>query len=550
MATDPMPAPRLPPAEQVWARVVRGLDQDPAEGLNTARECCDRHAGDRSRLAITVRHADGQSQRWTYFDLSHHASMAAAMFAKAGLRRGDRVAAVLSRQIETWICALAAWRSGLTYVPLFCGFGADALAYRLAASQARLLVVDHQWRSGVQQALELLDTDIEVITVSGPRGRGIRAGDRSFWAEIEAAEPAGPAVNTAADEAATLLFTSGTTGQPKACVIPHSGFVSLIPYVDHALGLRVGDLLFTTSDPGWAYGLYTTGLVPMGRGIPLLSYSGPFDPAAWLEVMTAESATYITAAPTAFRSLVVAVGRRAAPSSLRAAAGAGEPLDADTVSSWQSLTATPIRDGYGLTEVGMALANLADPPMELVPGAMGTNVPGFDVMLVGSDGEPLDGVAEGAIAIRRPEFQLATDYDNAHDEWQARWQGDLFVTEDRARRDSDGRWWFVGRDDDIIVTAGYNVGPIEVETVLLEHPAVAEAAVVASPDPGRGSAVRAVIVARPDASPGPELTAELQQTVRERVGRHAYPRIVDYVESLPRTEVGKIRRAALRVTEP
>ena len=549
MATEKLPAPQLPPPAEVWAKVVNGLDQDPAEGLNTARECCDRHAGDRSRLAITVRHPDGQSQRWTYFDLAHHASMAADVFAKAGLKRGDRVAAVLSRQIETWICALAAWRSGLTYVPLFCGFGADALAYRLQASEAKLLVVDHQWRSGVEQALQLLATDIGVVTVSGPRGSGIQAGDRSFWAEIEAAEPAGPAVHTAAHEPATLLFTSGTTGQPKACVIPHSGFVSLIPYVDHALGLRVGDLLFTTSDPGWAYGLYTTGLVPMGRGIPLLSYSGPFDPAAWLEVMTAESATYITAAPTAFRSLVAAVGRRGAPPSLRAAAGAGEPLDADTVSCWQDLTSTPIRDGYGLTEVGMALANLADPPMELVPGAMGTNVPGFDVMIVDSDGEPLPGAAEGAIAIRRPDFQLATDYDNAPEAWHARWKGDLFVTEDRARRDEDGRWWFVGRDDDIIVTAGYNVGPIEVESVLLEHPAVAEAAVVAAPDPQRGSVVRAAIVTRADVTAGPELTSELQNSVRTRVGRHAYPRIVDYVDSLPRTEVGKIRRAALRVTD-
>ena len=549
MATEKLPAPQLPPPGEVWAKVVNGLDQDPAEGLNTARECCDRHAGDRSRLAITVRHPDGQSQRWTYFDLAHHASMAADVFAKAGLKRGDRVAAVLSRQIETWIAALAAWRSGLTYVPLFCGFGADALAYRLQASEAKLLVVDHQWRSGVEQALQLLAADIGVVTVSGPRGSGIQAGDRSFWAEIEAAKPAGPAVNTAAPESATLLFTSGTTGQPKACVIPHSGFVSLIPYVDHALGLRVGDLLFTTSDPGWAYGLYTTGLVPMGRGIPLLSYSGPFDPAAWLEVMTAESATYITAAPTAFRSLVAAVGRHGAPPSLRAAAGAGEPLDADTVSSWQELTGTPIRDGYGLTEVGMALANLADPPMELVAGAMGTNVPGFDVVLVDSDGAPQSGAAEGAIAIRRPDFQLATDYDNAPEAWQARWKGELFVTEDRARRDEDGRWWFVGRDDDIIVTAGYNVGPIEVENVLLEHPAVAEAAVVASPDPQRGSVVRAAIVTRADVTAGPELTSELQNSVRTRVGRHAYPRIVDYVDSLPRTEVGKIRRAALRVTD-
>ena len=537
------------PTDMVWASVVESLDKDPAEELNTAWECCERYATDRSRLAITFRNPDGTSQRWTYFDLAHHSARVSDIFVKAGLKTGDRIAAVLSRQIESWICAIAAWRSGLVYVPLFCGFGADALAYRLETSHAKMVVVDHEWRSSVHDAQEILSSDLHVVTVAGPKGIGLRAGDHSFWAEMAEAQPIAAPVTTLMHDPATLLFTSGTTGQPKACVIPHSGFISLIPYVDHALGLRKGDLLFTTSDPGWAYGLYTTGIVPLARGIPLVSYSGPFDPVAWLKVLEAEQATYITAAPTAFRKLVGAIRHHGAASSLRAAAGAGEPLDADTVTVWQKLTGTPIRDGYGLTEVGMALANLADPATALVPGAMGSEVPGFEVELVEADGVVLQGEAEGLIAIRQPQFQLATDYENVPEEWEARWTGDLFVTEDRARRDDKGNWWFVGRDDDIIVTAGYNVGPTEVESILVEHPAVSEAAVVASPDEERGSVVRAVIVTQPEVTPSGGLTKELQDAVKSRLGRHAYPRLVEYVESLPRTEVGKVRRAALRTAE-
>ena len=495
---------------------------------------------------MTVIDETGIAKRWTYHDLAHAAARFAATFERAGLCRGDRVAAILSRQIETWICAIAAWRAGLTYVPLFCGFGADALRYRLEVCGARVVVVDHQWRQTLHDVQATLTQDLHVVTVADEHGAGVEPGDYRFWDELDLGMGDREVVATRPDDPATLLFTSGTTGPPKACVIPHSGFVSIIPYAVHGLGLDRQDLLFTTSDPGWAYGLYTTGLVPMSLGIPLVSYSGPFDPAAWLDVIRTERPTYLTAAPTAIRSLVQSIQREGVPASLRAAATAGEPLDADTVSGWQNLTQSPIRDGYGLTEIGMVLGNLAVPPGEITPGAMGSVVPGFEALLVERDGTPVGELDEGLIAVKRPRFQLSIGYDNVPQTWDARWVGDLFITEDRARRDREGRWWFVGRDDDMIVTSGYKVGPIEIETVLLEHPAVADAGVVAKPDPKRGSVVRAVVVKRPDAPPEAVLTAELQDAVRTKVGRHAYPRIVEYVDALSRTEVGKLKRAALR----
>lgn len=532
---------------EVWRQITESLTQDPERGLNTFQESCGRWASDRSKLALVIRHPDGASERWTYYELAREAARASRMFAQAGLRPGDRVAAVLTRQIEAWVCALAAWRSGLVYVPLFVGFGGDALAARLGTSRARAVVTDYRWRSAVEDAQNRLNHDIDVITVGGPRGEGIRRGDRSFWAEMERCDADGPTAETSRDTPATLMFTSGTTSEPKACIIPHSGFVALLPFVRHVFGIDHRDLLFATSDPGWSYGLYTTGCAPMSMGIPRLIYTGDFDPKTWLRVMEEEQVTFAAGAPTAFRKLLATARRTGFPSSLRGASTAGEPLDPETTQTWHELSGTDLRDGYGLTEVGMVLGDLADPEVSTDPGALAAAVPGFDVALVDEHGQPTT-AKEGRIAIRRPAFQLSIGYDNAPEAWDKRWTGDWYVTDDIAHRTDNGNWRFEGRADDVIVTSGYNVGPVEVESILLENPAVAEAAVVAAPDPDRGSVIRAVLV-RADGAPAPDvLVPQLQEAVRQRLGRHAYPRIVEFVESLPRTATGKLRRTELRTS--
>ncbi|HEY4094527.1 MAG TPA: AMP-binding protein [Baekduia sp.] len=534
---------------EVWEHIVARLDGDPAAGLNTAWECCGRWAGDRGRLALIQRNADGTSARFTFYDLDRAAARAARMFADAGLRPGDRVAAVLSRQPEAWITALAAWRSGLVLVPLFYGFGTEALAQRLRPSAPRAIVVGHAWRAVLAGALDGLGDDVAIFTVTGPRGTGLERGDRSFWAELERCAPDGPVVETAASDTATIMFTSGTSGTPKGCLMPHSAFVSLLPFVDHVLALGPEDLLFSTSDPGWSYGLYTTGCAVWSLGLPRVVYGGDFDPAAWLKIVEEEQATFVAGAPSAFRRLVSVAQRDGAPASLVGATCAGEPLDAGTVDRWHATTGTALRDGYGLSEVGMVLGNLGGSDEGLVAGALECAIPGFEVLLVdGEHREVPDGV-EGTIAIRRPPFQLSTGYLNDDAAWAARWDGDLFVTEDLARRE-DGRFWFSGRADDVIVTSGYNVGPAEIAAVLLEHPGVAEAAAVAAPDPARGSIVRAVIVRASGAPSTDILTDELRSSIRSRIGRHASPRIIDYVDTLPRTETGKLRRAVLREVAP
>lgn len=532
-------------AAQVWEQIEAGLSRDPATGLNTAQEACGRYTGERGRLALVVRHADGSSERWTYRELDRAAARAAWLFAKAGLRPGDRVAGLLSRQVESWIVALAAWRSGLVYVPLFCGFGSDALAYRLRSSGARIVVVDHHWRAGLDAALGGLDTEPAVVTVAGERDRGIIGGDRSFWAELDRATADGPQVETAASDLATLLFTSGTTGEPKACAMPHSALLSVLPFARYSLGVGPRDLLFTSADPGWAYGLYSTGAAPMALGVPRVLYSGQFDADAWWRLLRDEGVTCIAGAPSAYRKLLSPLARHGVPANLESAAAAGEPLDAALAESWIAGGAPAIRDGYGLSEVGMVLCDLLDGPPPL-PGALGGPLPGFVVRLVDRTGEPVADGESGLIAIERPRHQLSSGYENRPDAWEARWNGDLFVTEDRAVVRPDGRWQFLGRQDDIIVASGYNISPIEVERVIGEHPSVAEVAAVAAPNGGGGTVVRAVIVRTDRSVPIAELERDLRTEVTRRVGAHASPRIVDYVEALPRNEVGKLQRALLR----
>jgi acetyl-CoA synthetase len=532
-------------AARVWERIEAGLSTDPALGLNTAQEVCGRYASERGRLALVVRHADGSSERWTYRELDVLAARAARVFARAGLRPGDRVAGLLSRQVESWIVALAAWRSGLVYVPLYCGFGSDALSFRLRSSSASLVVVDHRWRDGLEAAMEVLDREPSVVTVAGERGRGLVRGDHSFWAELDRATAEGPAVETAAGDTATLLFTSGTTGEPKSCAMAHSALLSVLPFARYSLGVGSQDLLFTAADPGWAYGLYSTGAAPMALGVPRVLYSGDFDPAAWWRLLREEGVTCIAGAPSAYRRLLSPLARHGAPADLESAAAAGEPLDADTAERWTAGGAPAIRDGYGLSEVGMVLCDLVDGPPPL-PGTPGGPLPGFTVRLVDATGEPVADGESGLIAVERPRYQLSSGYENRPEAWAARWHGDLFVTEDRAVVRPDGRWQFLGREDDIIVASGYNISPVEVERVIGEHGSVAEVAAVAAPDGRGGTVVRAVVVRADRSVPAAELEQAIRADVTRRIGKHASPRIVDYVDALPRNEVGKLQRARLR----
>jgi acetyl-CoA synthetase len=533
--------------DQIWKAAEARLDWPISKGFNTAHEACDRWAAERARLAMIFIHPDGRREPWTFAELSRATNQLATAWVEAGLQRGDRVAGVISQQSEAFIAAFAAWRAGFVYVPLFVGFGAGGLAQRLDAAEPAVIVADHHYRDSVSAALALSKTSPLVYTVGGPGGRGIVQGDFSFWGELDAHGANTEMVVTAPDEPSTLIFTSGTTGAAKGCLQSHSLPLTIQPFLRHTLALEPGDMLFTGANPGWSYGLHTTAVGPMSLGHPRVAYTGDFDPKVWLDIFEKEQITYAAAAPSALRRLVVAAQKFGLSPSVRGATSAGEPLDAPLANAWRDLTGSPIQDGYGASESAMVLANLAYPEKETLPGALSSVVPGFDIVLTDEDGNETPG--QGIVALRSPQYQAASGYRNAPEKWAERWRGNLFLSGDVVRQDEGGRFWFVGRSDDLIVTSGYNVGPSEVEGVILSNPGVSEAAVVGRPDPERGTVVRAVVVAN-GTVPKAQLAEEIKKEVREKLGRHAYPRIVDFVTELPKTETGKIRRNVLRTGAP
>jgi acetyl-CoA synthetase len=530
-------------SDEVLRQAEARLDWPITKGLNSAHESCDRWAGEPARVALIECQPDGRSRRWTFAELADASSRLATAWRSAGVRRGDRVASVLGSRAEAYIGALAAWRSGIVYQPLFAGFGPAGLAERIKSSQPAAVLVGPPLRDRLTAAFAMAGCDPLVYTVADADGSGCLPGDRSFWTAINTNAPNSPVVVTAPTDTATLLYTSGTTGAPKGCLMPHSTVLSLQPFVRHVLALESSDILFCGAGPGWAYGLYALGFAVMALGHPVMIYTGKFDPAKWLAVIAEQRPTVLAAAPSAIRRLASAAQGGGVPDSLRSATCAGEPLDAALAQRWRELAGFDLRDSFGQSELAMVLGNLAHGDTPVTAGALASAVPGLDVALVDEHGIPQS--TQGILAVRKPKYQTCTGYRNQHDIWAGRWRGEYFLSGDIFRRDEQGRYRFVGRQDDLIVTSGYNVGPSEVEDILLAHRGVAEAAVVPAPDPDRGSVVRAVIVLN-GLSPGEVVAEDVRQMIAETLGRHAAPQIIDFVDALPRNETGKVKRDELR----
>ncbi|WP_377253442.1 acyl-CoA synthetase [Phytohabitans kaempferiae] len=489
--------------------------------------------------AVVWRRADGTATAYSAQQLRRRAGEMAAVLAELGVGRGDRVAGLIGRRPASFCAALATWWLGAVYVPLFTGFGGDGLRVRLADSAPKVVFTDPASRDGLGAVQDGLPS-FEVLVVGGPAG----SGDIGLDAMLARPRTAPAVVETGLHDPSTIMYTSGTTGRPKGCVIPHAAIVSLLPYVRHCLAVGPGDVLFSGADAGWSFGLFTTGLAPMSQGVSRVMYEGPFSTPGWWACVREQSATHVAAAPTAFRQLATG-GAELVPAEFTAATSAGEPLDEPTVRWFQEHAGVVVHDSYGLSELGMVTGNLRNPPHPSVaPGSMGVALPGFEVALLDEGGNLASGEATGRVAVRDNGFFLSRGYWGRQQEWDDRLVDGWFLTEDLARRDEQGRFWYVGRADDVIVTAGYNVGPNEVETALLSHPAVVDAACVGEADPVKGQVVAAHVVL---GVPAPDdLLGELRRWVGERVGWHAAPRRVHVCPELPRTASGKVQRHLLR----
>ncbi|SDU39412.1 AMP-binding protein [Geopseudomonas guangdongensis] len=526
-------------------RAVAAALSGSLEAVNACVECCDRHALP-GRIALFWEGRDGTRSTWTFSQLQDASARLANYLRQQGVRPGDTVAGLLPRTPELLITILGTWRLGAVYQPLFTAFGPKAIEYRLAASAARLVVTD----AGNRAKLDEVPDAPPILTVSGPKGQGIRRGDGSFWAELEAQDASFAPVPRRGDDPFLLMFTSGTTGPSKPLQVPLKAIVAFTGYMRQAIDLRPEDAFWNLADPGWAYGLYYAVTGPLALGYPTTFYDGPFSVESTCRIVRQYGITNLAGSPTAFRLLMAAREEVEAQlrGRLRAVSSAGEPLTPEVIRWFAERLQAPIHDHYGQTEMGMVLCNHhgLEHPVHL--GAAGYSVPGHRVVVVDEQLRELPPGQPGILAVDRRQSPLFWFPGYLGQPTRA-FAGRYYLSGDTVELNQDGSISFIGRNDDVITTAGYRVGPFDVESALIEHPAVIEAAVVGKPDPERTEVVKAFVVLHAPYRGDASLAEALRQHVRQRLSAHAYPREVEFVAELPKTPSGKIQRFLLRSQE-
>jgi len=502
----------------------------------------DAWATDRSRVALYWEDEAGHTARLTFWDVKQASNRCMNALAGLGVGRGDPVMVMLPR-LPAWQTAIVgALKLGALVIPCTASLRPKDIAYRARHSGARAIVTTVEQADAVRDALG----DGPEVPVRLAVG-GAPAGWHDFDAALARASSGGVPARTRSDEPALCFYTSGTTKEPKAVLHAHRYTFAHRYTGEYWLDLQRTDLHWTTSDTGWAKAAYGVLFGPWMNGVPIFMYHGRFAPDRELDLLERYEVSVFCAPPTEYRLLVKEeLARRRLPR-LRHCTGAGEPLNPEVIHAWHDAFGLLIHDGYGQTETIIVAANL--PALPIRPGSMGKPFPGHDLRVIDDDGQEVGADEIGQLAIRGTPPSLFLEYWKNPEETAACRRGEWYLTGDRAARDADGYLWFVGRADDVIISAGYRIGPFEVESALLEHAAVLESAVVASPDPVRGEIVKAFVVLAPGHAPGDELVRALQEHVKRVTAPYKYPRAIEFVDSLPKTVSGKIRRVELRERE-
>ena len=487
------------------------------EGFNIASAACDRHADGSNRLALIYVDEDGTASRYSFDQMQSFSRRFANVLTADGLTRGDRVAVFLSQSVELPIVHLAAFRAGLVSVPLFTLFGEDALEFRLANSGARAVVTDAAgWEKLAKIRGRLPDLAQVYVIGDAP------VGTRSFWAAIDAASEDFATVDTSCDDPAIIIYTSGTTGNPKGALHAHRVLLGHLPNVEmvHGFFPKPGDVYWTPADWAWIGGLFDALL------------------------MADHQVRNVFLPPTALKLMRQADVKHPGVN-LRSMLTGGESLGAELLGWVRATFGIDAHEIYGQTECNLVVGNNAD-LFPIRPGSMGKATPGFDVRIVTEAGEELPRGSRGIVGVRQPNPCTMLGYWRNEEGTAKKFAGDFLLTGDLGVQDADGYFWYVSREDDVITSAGYRIGPSEIEHTLLKHPAVANAAVVGVPDPIRTEAIKAWIVLRPGFVASDDLARNIQDFVKVQLSAHEYPRHVQFAESLPVTATGKVLRRELR----
>lgn len=502
------------------------------------------------RPALVAVDAAGRAAVYTFGDLTRRARRLANLLASLGVEKGDRVGVVVPQSLDTGVAHLAIWRMGAVSLPLASLFGPDALAYRLHDSGAKAVITSPDNFDKVREAAP----DLEVLVT----GRHL---DDLLAAASERHQP----VDTAAEDPAYLIYTSGTTGPPKGALHAHRSLLGHLPgfecyyefadappegradlavLPDRPSGSERHDVIWTPADWAWIGGLMDV-LVPAWYfGMTVVTAHHDFDPEWAADLMVRRRVTLAFLPPTALKMMRAAGISRAAELSLRAVFTGGEPLGEELLSWANTHLGSVVNEGYGQTEANLVVGNCSS-VWPVRPGSMGRALPGHDVQVQDEEGNRLIGQT-GEICVRSPDPVMMLQYWNRPDATSAKHRRGWLLTGDLGVEDEDGYLWFVSRKDDVITSMGYRIGPGEIEESLMAHPAVAMCAVVGIPDEVRGQVPAAFVVVKPGVTPSDDLAAQLRHHVKTRLAAHEVPRVVRFVDDLPRTTTGKIMRRALR----
>lgn len=513
------------------------------DGFNVCEEIVDKWAeGD--RVALKYEGAERPASQLTFVELKEKAAQFANFLKSQGIGKGDRVAALLPRTPELLVVIMGTLRAGAVYQPLFTAFGPGAIEYRVQQASTKMVITDPANRSKLDDVCGCPP----ILTVNQAQADAKYADDRDFAAEVESQSTEFTPVRIGKDDPFLQMFTSGTVGKSKGVAVPSRAILSFYIYMRFAVGLRPEDTYWNVADPGWAYGLYYAVVGPLLLGNTTHFCEAAFTPETTYDMLRKYNITNLAAAPTAYRLLMANDDVLGADDKfdLRVASSAGEPLNPEVISWVDKRLGCPVMDHYGQTETGMTACNHHDLEQDVVRvGSMGFSMPGHRVVALDGD---YNEIPEGETG------QLAVDVENSPlfffqgYTWQEKnpFHGKYYLTGDVVMSHGDGSYSFTGRDDDIITTAGYRVGPADVESTLLEHDAVAESGVIGKPDPKRGSIIKAYVVIKREFDPTDELKEELKQLVRNRLSTHAFPREIEFMHELPKTPSGKIQRFILR----
>ncbi|MFO8051205.1 MAG: acyl-CoA synthetase [Thermoplasmatota archaeon] len=520
---------------------------DIPEYYNMGYDAVDKHVSDpdkKNKVALYWENDKGEARKYTFWEMSTLSNKVGNVLRELGMKKGDRFLIRLPNIPEFQMIFLGGLKIGAVPIPSSTMFKAKEVEYRIRDSDAVLAITTPEYAKEVEDVMDSCPTLKHIMVVGEPGDGQISFYDlvnkASRYLEIERTRP---------DDMAFFCYTSGTTGMPKGAVHAHRWAIGNDPNAFYWQAFRPDDIMAHTGALSWIYPLGNAFIYAWRNGASVLLYDGRFTPEKWFELIERYQITNLACVPTGYRMFLTVKDfeKKWDLSTLRHCISAGEPLNPEVISEWKRKLGIQIYDGIGMTECMVYLSNI--PGMEIKPGSCGKPQPGHICAVVDSEGNPVPTGELGTLAVHKDDPGLFLEYWNKPEKTRKCFVGDWYLTGDTLYIDEDGYYWFSARGDDLIMTAGYRVSPFEVESTLIEHPAVLEAAVVSSPDKMRGVIIKAFLILNEGYEAGDELKKDIQKFMKENAAPYKYPREIEFVSELPKTQSGKIKRKQLRELE-